>query len=804
MKSYINETDSIHYVYGNDTKSVLHTMAYRFIGDNPPMPFILRAFHENGVTRRRDGAVVLDFQRLFPEAHPGDWGAAIGDMWCPEGKNSSFLVSCESETLVCLNGEPACLCPCAGSYAFSALLQGGMNRFLIVTRKEEGFCCTLNHKMPQWEPCSFLMPFVERGGEAGFNFTLFKADEVKAETAADFFLREQFWGKAEKDTEKCWLPDADIPGAPWEKEGQTWFAWTEVRAVSCTDLNRMRKELVEYLRSQKEKNPCVREVMINGCRIDEADKYEKGMAGKCRIDEADKCEEGMAGKCRIDEADKYEKGMADEHRIDAVSKRGTAAADQVRSSSKKKQDCQKMHGSVFEISWLFRTEHELFQDPLSGWENNQWECHMPVDVKGNCGKVLFLGPLDCSAEEKLRGWLPDREEFLTKPFQLSDKAVFWKTIYPGVVIRPFAESRLFGRWTYPLGVTLYGMLQTGLYYENEELTKYVHDSVEAVVMADRYAAYDRERYGFPGINQQLLWLDALDDCGSFGSCMLEYLLSCPGEKNRYFKEEIHRIAGRICRYILKEQIRNQDGAFKRRDDSMWIDDMYMSVPFLVRYAEAFRDSDALQEAAGQLLLYKKYFYLKPGVLNGKGHILSHMYKLEFDHANLIPWSRGNGWVVFSLSELLVRKNPEIPMREELVSYFQELCEGYLELQDEDGLWHQILDEKDSYQETSAAAMFICAMSRGIRYRLLPEERLGYFIQSVFRAWDGLTQKAIDRMGNLYGVCQGSGWSYEREYYRTLSWNFNDTHGTGIVMLAGVETDMLKQYLGYERRGGNYV
>ena len=198
MKSYINETDSIHYVYGNDTKSVLHTMAYRFIGDNPPMPFILRAFHENGVTRRRDGAVVLDFQRLFPEAHPGDWGAAIGDMWCPEGKNSSFLVSCESETLVCLNGEPACLCPCAGSYAFSALLQGGMNRFLIVTRKEEGFCCTLNHKMPQWEPCSFLMPFVERGGEAGFNFTLFKADEVKAETALIFFSVNSSGGKQRK------------------------------------------------------------------------------------------------------------------------------------------------------------------------------------------------------------------------------------------------------------------------------------------------------------------------------------------------------------------------------------------------------------------------------------------------------------------------------------------------------------------------------------------------------------------------------------------------------------------------------
>ena len=65
------------------------------------------------------------------------------------------------------------------------------------------------------------------------------------------------------------------------------------------------------------------------------------------------------------------------------------------------------------------------------------------------------------------------------------------------------------------------------------------------------------------------------------------------------------------------------------------------------------------------------------------------------------------------------------------------------------------------------------------------------------------EKAIDRKGNLYGVCQGSGWSYEREYYRALEWNFNDTHGIGIVMLAGVETDRLKHYLTEEWLGGNY-
>ena len=111
MKSYISETDSMHYIYGDDTEAVLRTMAYRFMGNHPPMPFLLRAFHENGARRRKNGDAVLDFQQQFPGALWGDWGAAAGEMWCPEGKMSRFLVKCESRTLVYLNRELILLCP---------------------------------------------------------------------------------------------------------------------------------------------------------------------------------------------------------------------------------------------------------------------------------------------------------------------------------------------------------------------------------------------------------------------------------------------------------------------------------------------------------------------------------------------------------------------------------------------------------------------------------------------------------------------------------------------------------------------
>ncbi len=72
-----------------------------------------------------------------------------------------------------------------------------------------------------------------------------------------------------------------------------------------------------------------------------------------------------------------------------------------------------------------------------------------------------------------------------------------------------------------------------------------------------------------------------------------------------------------------------------------------------------------------------------------------------------------------------------------------------------------------------------------------------------KGWQGLCEKAIDWKGNIYGVCRGSGYSFSKEYYANeLSWNKNDTHGTGIVMLAGMEVEKMKQSM-EERNGTDF-
>lgn len=84
-----------------------------------------------------------------------------------------------------------------------------------------------------------------------------------------------------------------------------------------------------------------------------------------------------------------------------------------------------------------------------------------------------------------------------------------------------------------------------------------------------------------------------------------------------------------------------------------------------------------------------------------------------------PWGRGNGWVVFSMTELLEVLPEDHPKRNDLIEFLNTLCEGYLALQDDEGMWHQVLNDHESYPETSCTSMFIYAFSR-CSFRLVKE------------------------------------------------------------------------------------
>ena len=588
MQRYFDREESAYSVYAEDAGAILRTMGGRFMGENPPAPYRLRSWREDGPVFDGKGVVRLDFARLLPEISQGGWAAACADLWMPAEKKTAYLLGGDAPALFCLNGELlTCHTGDGPADKIPLTLRRGRNRFVVLCRRQgAGFGCTLQNHMPQWEPYCFVTPGESRQGAAGWIWG--------AASGADFW-----------QTPELWEQDAAVPGMDWQPGA-----------------------------------PCARQTL--------------GGSGFLCV------------WCRARSLDGREGPKA------------AAALGKALEEAPGGADCRVYVSCTPEGIQLLRMYRGAV-DPRQLELPAGWQMELPAPAAGEGGRFFWLDGLSEEQAAALADWTPAGKDYLTRAVALTGGRDFWKTEYENIAVRPYAESALYGRWTYPLGVTLYGMLRTGLFCGDEAMLRYVRDFVLRVAEAEPYARYDAARYGSPGIHQQLLWLDALDDCGSFGSCLLEVLSSFPAEERR-----------------------------------------------------------------------------------------------------------GNGWVIFSLSELLQVLPLDHPDREELTAFFRRLCAGYLALQDESGLWHQVLDMPETYLESSGSAMFLCAFCRGVRCGWLDPGLERACRESARRAWRGLAEEAVDRRGDLYGVCQGSGWSYDRAYYAALWWNFNDAHGTGIVMLAGTE------------------
>lgn len=392
----------------------------------------------------------------------------------------------------------------------------------------------------------------------------------------------------------------------------------------------------------------------------------------------------------------------------------------------------------------------------------QWASNNQVDW-------IYCGPINPSQNVDFK--------FSTIQKSEHNQSIYWQAPYEGAHIRLTRSSNLYAHWTYWMGVTLYGFLEAGNFFEKSAWKDYAFASLKQIIDHDEYGQWDKENYHYTLINTQFYWLDELDDCGSFGNFMLESL-------NYQNDSRIPAVAKRIADFMENQVIRQSDGVFYRKDDTMWVDDLYMSTPFLTRYWKLTGDESCLDDAAQQFLLFKKRSFMQDE------NLMSHIFDTKFDKANRIPWSRGNGWVLFSLSELLNELPENHKQREELVEFFNQMVTGILNYQDQTGLWHQVIDDETTYPESSCTAMFICALSRGIRNGYLSDNQKEKASNAVKNAWQGLITYCLDKDGNLYGVCRGSGHSFSRAYYHGLGWLLNDPHGVGIVALAGVEYENL--------------
>ena len=136
--------------------------------------------------------------------------------------------------------------------------------------------------------------------------------------------------------------------------------------------------------------------------------------------------------------------------------------------------------------------------------------------------------------------------------------------------------------------------------------------------------------------------------------------------------------------------------------------------------------------------------------------------------------------IHALSDVCENMPDSFRHKQEITEMFIEFAYVIKSLQNEEGLWHQVLNCPDSYSETSASAMFLLGIARGINCGILNKED---FYETVLRAFKGIITNKVDEQGNIFDVCMGSGCSMSVDYYKKLETIENDDHGTGVILAA---------------------
>jgi len=276
----------------------------------------------------------------------------------------------------------------------------------------------------------------------------------------------------------------------------------------------------------------------------------------------------------------------------------------------------------------------------------------------------------------------------------------------------------------------------------------------------------------------ILNFHALDDCGSMGAAMIKTYFK---NKNDEYLELINRTAD----HISNNQFRLDDGTLARNRpqyQSVWADDLYMSVSFLANMGVLTGDNKYFDDAVRQILQMSDRLYIPQTELFDHGwNITSGDYDPRF------YWGRANGWALMAMAELLSVLPEDYQGRDKMLHLYRSMVRSLANLQDGTGFWHNLLDKNDTYLETSCTAMFTFAIAKGIN-----EGWISHVYGPVALTGWNATQTRVLENGAVDGTCEGTTFAHDNTYYYHRGKSIYATHGYGPVLYAGAEMIRLLQ------------
>ncbi|MCP5099708.1 MAG: glycosyl hydrolase [Chloroflexi bacterium] len=194
----------------------------------------------------------------------------------------------------------------------------------------------------------------------------------------------------------------------------------------------------------------------------------------------------------------------------------------------------------------------------------------------------------------------------------------------------------------------------------------------------------------------------------------------------------------MLNYLMKTAPRAVDGTLFHVTDAkeVWVDSMYMAPPFL---AVAGQVDDALRQIQG----------IKKRLWHSDAKLYAHIWNEDQNTlTRSAHWGVGNGWVAAGITRV-IRTLPESRSNDKqmLEYHVREVIDGCLVHQRQDGLFHDVVDEPDTFIETNLSQMLAYSIYRGV---------VGGWLPASYKAHADEMRKAVyqkvDDAGYVQNVC----------------------------------------------------
>jgi unsaturated rhamnogalacturonyl hydrolase len=337
------------------------------------------------------------------------------------------------------------------------------------------------------------------------------------------------------------------------------------------------------------------------------------------------------------------------------------------------------------------------------------------------------------------------------------------------------------RWTYDQGVVLKAIEEMWYATGDPKYFRHIQKGMDYWIDADgNHKDYHLEEYNIDHVTP--------------GQLMLTLYRATGQEKYRKIAD--------LLRSQLKTHPRTNEGGFwhkKIYPYQMWLDGLYMGEPFYAEYSEVFGE-DNWNDIANQFVWMEKHARDPKTGLLYHGWDESKQQRWANKTTGLSPhvWGRAMGWFAMGLVDTLEHFPKTNPRRTELIAILNREAAAIEKYQDaKSGVWWDIIDlpgREKNYHESSASAMFVYAIARGVREGYLPEK----FMKTAIRGWEGIKREFIKTNAkgetDWEGTVSVSGLggnpyrdgSYE--YYMSEKLRTNDPKGLGPAIKAALEME----------------